>query len=65
MRHLRKKPDGTLPTYDEIKAVYDKYYANEKFVRVLKGCLPWRQSGLRAASYVDVNFVIDEEDQQR
>ena len=33
---LKKKPDGTLPTYYEIKAVYDKYYANEKFVRVLK-----------------------------
>ena len=29
---LKRKPDGTLPTYEEVKAVYDKYYANEKFV---------------------------------
>ena len=36
---LKKKPDGTLRD-DEIKAVYDKYYANEKFVRVRKRCLP-------------------------
>lgn len=47
---LKKKPDGTLPTYDEIKAVYDKYYANEKFVRVLKKVSALRQSGLRAAT---------------
>ena len=33
---LNKKADGTLPTYGEVKAVYDKYYKNEKFVRVLE-----------------------------
>ena len=33
---LNKKADGTLPTYEEVKAVYDKYYKNEKFVRVLE-----------------------------
>ena len=33
---LNKKADGTYPTYEEIKAVYDKYYAKERFVRVLK-----------------------------
>lgn len=47
---LKKKSDGTLPTYDEIKAVYDKYYANEKFVRVLKKVSALRQSGLRVAT---------------
>ena len=32
---LNRKADGSLPTYEEVKAVYDKYYADEKFVRVL------------------------------
>ena len=51
---LKRKPDGTLPTYEEVKAVYDKYYANEKFVRVLdKGSCP-------ETKWVDINFVIDE-----
>ena len=27
---LNKKADGTLPTYGEVKAIYDKYYKNEK-----------------------------------
>ena len=29
---LVKKADGSLPSYEEVKAVYDKYYAKEKFV---------------------------------
>ena len=57
---LNKKADGTLPTYDEIKAVYDKYYADEKFVRVLnKGSLP-ETKWVEGSNYVDINFVIDE-----
>lgn len=57
---LNKKPDGTLPTYDEIKAVYDKYYANEKFVRVLKKGVCPETKWVEGSNYVDVNFVIDE-----
>ena len=57
---LKKKADGTLPTYEEIKAVYDKYYANEKFVRVLeKGVCP-ETKWVEGSNYVDINFVIDE-----
>lgn len=57
---LKKKADGTLPTYEEIKAVYDKYYADEKFVRVLeKGECP-ETKWVEGSNYVDVNFVIDE-----
>ena len=56
----RGKPDGTLPTYEEVKAVYDKYYANEKFVRVLdKGSCP-ETKWVEGSNYVDINFVIDE-----
>ena len=57
---LKRKPDGTLPTYEEVKAIYDKYYANEKFGRVLdKGSCP-ETKWVEGSNYVDINFVIDE-----
>lgn len=57
---LKRKPDGSLPTYEEIKAAYDKYYAREKFVRVLeKGVCP-ETKWVEGSNYVDINFVIDE-----
>lgn len=57
---LKKKADGALPTYEEIKAVYDKYYSNEKFVRVLeKDCYP-ETKWVEGSNYVDINFKIDE-----
>lgn len=50
----------TLPTYEEIKAVYDRYYVKEKFVRVLeKGVCP-ETKWVEGSNYVDINFVIDE-----
>lgn len=57
-----KKTDGQtgLPTYEEVKAVYDQYYQKEKFVRVLeKGVCP-ETKWVEGSNYVDVNFVIDE-----
>ena len=57
---LKKKADGTLPTYEEVKAVYDKYYGKEKFVRVLdKGVCP-ETKWVEGSNYVDINLVIDE-----
>ena len=51
---------GALPSYEEIRAVYDKYYGNEKFVRVLaQGVCP-ETRWVEGSNYVDVNFVIDE-----
>ncbi|MDD6291428.1 MAG: N-acetyl-gamma-glutamyl-phosphate reductase [Lachnospiraceae bacterium] len=57
---LKKKPDGTYPTYEEIKAVYDKYYGKERFVRVLKKGVCPETKWVEGSNYVDVNFVIDE-----
>lgn len=57
-----KKADGStaLPDYEQVKAVYDKYYQNEKFVRVLeKGVCP-ETKWVEGSNYVDINFVIDE-----
>ena len=57
---LKKKADGTYPTYEEVKAVYDKYYKEETFVRVLpKGECP-ETKWVEGSNFVDVNFVIDE-----
>ena len=57
---LNKKADGTYPTYEEIKAVYDKYYAKERFVRVLKKGVCPETKWVEGSNYVDVNFVVDE-----
>lgn len=57
---LKRKPDGSLPSYEEIRAAYDKYYENEKFIRVLdKGVCP-ETKWVEGSNYVDINFVIDE-----
>jgi N-acetyl-gamma-glutamyl-phosphate reductase len=46
-------------TYEEVKAVYDKYYADEKFIRVLdKGVCP-ETKWVEGSNYVDINFKID------
>ena len=57
---LVKKADGTLPTYEEVKSVYDKYYKNEKFVRVLEKNVCPETKWVEGSNYVDVNFKIDE-----
>lgn len=57
---LKKKADGTYPTYEEVRAVYDKYYKDEKFVRVLKKGVCPETKWVEGSNYVDVNFVIDE-----
>ncbi len=46
-------------TYDEVKAVYDKYYKNEKFVRVLEKDVPPETRWVEGSNYVDVNFKLD------
>lgn len=57
---LVKKADGSIPSYEEVKAVYDKYYAKEKFVRVLEKDICPETKWVEGSNYVDVNFKIDE-----
>lgn len=47
-------------TYDEVKAVYDRYYDKEQFVRVLDKDVPPETRWVEGSNYVDVNFKIDE-----
>lgn len=45
---------------EEVRAVYDKYYKEEKFIRVLdEGIFP-ETKWVEGSNYVDINFKIDE-----
>lgn len=46
-------------TYEEVKAIYNKYYADEKFVRVLEKDVCPQTKWVEGSNYVDVNFKID------
>lgn len=46
-------------TYEEVKAVYDKYYSEERFVRVLDKDVCPQTRWVKGSNYVDVNFKID------
>lgn len=47
-------------TYEEVRAAYDKYYKDEKFVRVLDKDVCPETRWVEGSNYVDVNFKIDE-----
>ena len=57
---LKRRDDGALPSWEEVRAAYDKYYAGEKFVRVLERNLCPETRWVEGSNYVDVNFVMDE-----
>ncbi len=53
---------GTLTkpvSYEEVKAAYDKYYADEYFVRVLEKDVVPQTKWVEGSNFVDVNFKID------
>ncbi|HKM05334.1 MAG TPA: N-acetyl-gamma-glutamyl-phosphate reductase [Lachnospiraceae bacterium] len=56
---LITKGDGSIPSYEEVRAAYDKYYNKERFVRVLDKDVCPETRWVEASNYVDVNFKID------
>lgn len=46
-------------SYEEVKAAYDKYYENERFVRVLPKDVCPQTKWVEGSNFVDVNFKID------
>lgn len=56
---LKKTESGTYPDCGQIRAAYDKYYGQEKFIRVLDdGACPetkWVEGG----NYTDIGFKLD------
>lgn len=51
---LKRKTD-----YEEVKAIYDKYYGNETFVRVLEKDVFPETRWVEGSDYVDIGFKID------
>lgn len=47
-------------TYHQVKQIYDTYYKEEYFVRVLKKGVPPETKWVEGSNFVDVNFQIDE-----
>ena len=46
-------------SWEDVKAVYDKYYASEKFVRVLGRDVCPETKWVEGSNYVDIGFKID------
>nr|WP_294490820.1 N-acetyl-gamma-glutamyl-phosphate reductase [uncultured Mediterraneibacter sp.] len=46
-------------SWEEVKAVYDKYYRNEKFVRVLDRDVYPETRWVEGSNYLDIGFKID------
>lgn len=47
-------------SYEDVKAAYDRYYGDEKFIRVLKKDMCPETRFVEGSNYTDVNFRIDE-----
>lgn len=46
-------------SYEDLRKLYDKYYQNEYFVRVLDKDVPPETRWVEGSNFVDVNFKID------
>lgn len=46
-------------SYEEIKQVYEKYYGDEKFIRLLDAGACPETRWVKGSNYVDINFKID------
>ncbi|MCM1026412.1 MAG: N-acetyl-gamma-glutamyl-phosphate reductase [Roseburia sp.] len=57
---LRPGKDGALPSAGEIRAAYEKYYGNEKFIRLLEDGVCPETKWVEGSNYVDIGFVLDE-----
>lgn len=56
---LKKEEDGGYPSYEKIRAAYDKYYENEKFIRVLDRDVCPETKWVEGSNYTDISFKPD------
>ena len=54
------KKDGKLPTEEDIRAAYEKYYGKELFIRLLKSGVYPETRFVRSSNFVDIGFKVDE-----
>ncbi|MBR1642718.1 MAG: N-acetyl-gamma-glutamyl-phosphate reductase [Butyrivibrio sp.] len=52
--------NGSLPSKDDIRAAYEKYYKNEKFIRLLPDGVYPETRWVEGSNFVDIGFKIDE-----
>lgn len=52
--------NDSLPSKDDIRAAYEKYYKNEKFIRLLPDGVYPETRWVEGSNYVDIGFKIDE-----
>ena len=55
-----KEKNGKLPTADDIRAAYEKYYKDEFFIRILDDGVYPETRWVEGANFVDIGFKIDE-----
>jgi N-acetyl-gamma-glutamyl-phosphate reductase len=46
-------------SYDDIKAVYEKYYGDETFIRLLNQGVCPETRWVEGSNFVDINYVVD------
>lgn len=54
------KKDDKLPTAEEIRKAYEKYYGNETFIRILDMGVYPETRWVECSNFVDIGFKIDE-----
>lgn len=54
------KTNGKLPTNEDVRNAYNKYYGNEKFIRLLEDGVYPETRWVETSNYVDIGFKIDE-----
>ncbi|WP_026651675.1 N-acetyl-gamma-glutamyl-phosphate reductase [Butyrivibrio proteoclasticus] len=54
------KKNGVLPTAQEIRAAYEKYYGKELFIRILGDGVYPETRWVQGSNFVDIGFKIDE-----
>lgn len=53
------RKEGSLPSYERVREAYEKYYKDERFVRLLNRDVCPETKWVEGSNYVDVNFRID------
>ncbi len=54
------KKNGSLPTKEEVRSAYEKYYGNEYFIRLLNDGVYPETRWVEGSNFVDIGFKIDE-----
>ena len=54
------KKDGKLPTSEDIRAAYEKYYKDELFIRILEDGTYPETRWVEESNFVDIGFKINE-----